>query len=550
MYVFDRRHRKRAITRNLVVTKDTWKSSQPLMTYSQTRATVMVIFMEQELKIGGCANSSFTGIYTGPHAGSSKIEKLTYPPTPTQTQPKAPRGCHPPRYQQKPSLLLQKILQNKQNTRRRRMMKSRWFLLLLLAIIVNSGNSDALEKRVSLVKSSKLPPISRKIIFRGGADTYSDNADAHFEEITAIKRQSTSGKEVLTTEENSNNNASTSRLLAFLGSSVQRIQWLQEKCSNNLVANALKQSCQTIGQHSDRLLSSLIPALVAAFCQKPLSLIRLYALALVGSSVGFVHYVYFISVGYAWGVAFPVLVGILLTRPQGTTLMHSLLVAIWGIRLSAHLLWREFVNWPALHEKIVYMSARQSPTLSEKLVGWAFYSILYVCLLSPCWWRLQQRQQNVVVGTRQASASLALQVTGLLLESVADWQKSAFKAQDGNRYEWCHVGVWRIFPQANYLGEWLFWLGTFAGAPILSRSTSTMKVTMMLQLLMSSIGLIFASLVLWDAAKSLSQRQAYKYMDNADFQAYRASRTLWGPKIPSSWRPQSKEQKEEPLLAT
>ena len=58
-------------------------------------------------------------------------------------------------------------------------------------------------------------------------------------------------------------------------------------------------------------------------------------------------------------------------------------------------------------------------------------------------------------------AGVALWSTGLLIEAVADAQKSSFKARDENRGRFITSGLWQYSRHPNYFGEMLVWWGLF-----------------------------------------------------------------------------------------
>mmetsp|Transcript_19178 Transcript_19178/g.44672 ORF Transcript_19178/g.44672 Transcript_19178/m.44672 type:complete len:336 (+) Transcript_19178:80-1087(+) len=58
---------------------------------------------------------------------------------------------------------------------------------------------------------------------------------------------------------------------------------------------------------------------------------------------------------------------------------------------------------------------------------------------------------------------LALFVNGLLVQFVADYQKSKFRADAANRGRICDVGIWKWSRHPNYWGEILMWWGVFVG---------------------------------------------------------------------------------------
>ncbi|CAM9122952.1 unnamed protein product [Phaeothamnion confervicola] len=59
---------------------------------------------------------------------------------------------------------------------------------------------------------------------------------------------------------------------------------------------------------------------------------------------------------------------------------------------------------------------------------------------------------------------IALFVTGLAVETVADQQKFSFKQDQRNRGRWCDTGLWAYSRHPNYLGEILLWWGVFTVA--------------------------------------------------------------------------------------
>ncbi|MCB0954424.1 MAG: DUF1295 domain-containing protein, partial [Microthrixaceae bacterium] len=56
-------------------------------------------------------------------------------------------------------------------------------------------------------------------------------------------------------------------------------------------------------------------------------------------------------------------------------------------------------------------------------------------------------------------AGAALWTAGFVLESVADLQKSRFRADESNRGDFITSGVWAWSRHPNYLGEIMLWTG-------------------------------------------------------------------------------------------
>lgn len=249
-----------------------------------------------------------------------------------------------------------------------------------------------------------------------------------------------------------------------------------------------------------------------------LTFIGVYSLALLGASSGFHLFLYFITVGYACGILLPVLVALYVASAgpiENLTTLHSAFTVLWAIRAASFFLHREYVNWPQLHDKVVEVN--KMARLNSKFFCWFIYSFFYTAMASPCVYRLKSGKSWGAVG----KMALGLQGTGLLLESVADHQKSIFKGQPGNRNQWCNVGLFKFSPFPNYLGEITFWSGTFIGGLACYEKP--------LEWVLATIGILFISVVIRGAVISLGAKQMRKYGENADFCEFRRTHTILGP---------------------
>lgn len=254
-----------------------------------------------------------------------------------------------------------------------------------------------------------------------------------------------------------------------------------------------------------------------------MSLGSIYVWSLIGSSVGFYIFLYFISVGYALGIGLPILVtfGAYLRYSQHPlsidTILHATLVLLWSVRLMTFLLYREHISWPALHAKVVRVKREQRVGIVAKVLCWLCYSFLYVCMLLPCWLRMEEgsHQSMRKLGSR---FGIGLQTVGLFVEAVADYQKNRFKSS--HRLAWCREGLWNYSTHPNYAGEWLFWLGTY-----IAGGTSRNATERVLQM----VGFGFISIVLHGATKMLAKKQTIKYGEA--YRDFRSKHTIFGPKL-------------------
>ena len=110
----------------------------------------------------------------------------------------------------------------------------------------------------------------------------------------------------------------------------------------------------------------------------------------------------------------------------------------------------------------------------------------------------------------------------LVLESVADKQKSAAKAKNPRRF--CDVGLYRLVRCPNYLGEVLFWTGV-----LLSGIGALQGV---IQWIVAIVGYILIVYVMLSGAKRLELRQNKNYGADPDYQAYVEHTPILLPFIP------------------
>jgi steroid 5-alpha reductase family enzyme len=118
------------------------------------------------------------------------------------------------------------------------------------------------------------------------------------------------------------------------------------------------------------------------------------------------------------------------------------------------------------------------------------------------------RLQSAMTGSVDSTlwgliTGITLQIMGLVLESAADYQKASFKAIDGNRRRWCNIGLYRFLLFPNYLGEGLFWIGTFISSITCYNSFVEWAI--------SIVGLTFILSILHQAMSSLDEKHSKKY---------------------------------------
>lgn len=162
-------------------------------------------------------------------------------------------------------------------------------------------------------------------------------------------------------------------------------------------------------------------------------------------------------VDIAWGIGFVVVALFALRASQNPNVfLMVLLVLIWAVRLSGHILQRKLKN-PA--EDFRYAAWRKD-------WGANFYwrSFLQVFMLQGVVLfiiAIPLPLTTVAPNTVQFSAYLGALVwaIGFCIEAVADWQLDQFKQQKTSKGTLLTTGLWRYSRHPNYFGESVQWWG-------------------------------------------------------------------------------------------
>ena len=192
---------------------------------------------------------------------------------------------------------------------------------------------------------------------------------------------------------------------------------------------------------------------------------------------GFVNFAYLLSrvikrndlMDIFWGIGFLLTSFILLLltdyKPMYKWLLFILITA-WALRLSLHILVK---NW-GKPEDFRYRNWREEWGKTE---WWRSYLQIY--LLQGFFMYLIALPITSVMGKSYLMTSFPtdsyvvyptiLAILGLLIESIADFQKSRFKQKHPSGL--MKTGLWRYSRHPNYFGEAVFWWG-IAGFTILT----------------------------------------------------------------------------------
>jgi steroid 5-alpha reductase family enzyme len=114
---------------------------------------------------------------------------------------------------------------------------------------------------------------------------------------------------------------------------------------------------------------------------------------------------------------------------------------------------------------------------------------------------------------------LAIWLIGLIIETVADYQKFKFKNNPENSGKWTNVGLWRKSRHPNYFGEMLIWIGIFIYCAIYS------TIPNILIELISPIYII-TLLLFVSGVPILEKKYNERYKDNPEYQKYKEETNL------------------------
>ncbi len=161
-----------------------------------------------------------------------------------------------------------------------------------------------------------------------------------------------------------------------------------------------------------------------------------------------------------WGLGFVVIAWLSLYQTghsSARSLLLTLLVSLWGLRLSAYLAWRnhgkpEDYRYVAMREK----HGKRFPIVSlvtvfglQGLLMWIISLPIQVAIASADDWHT-----FVAIG-------IVCFLTGLMFEAVGDYQLARFKADPANSGAVMNQGLWRYTRHPNYFGDFLVWWGFY-----------------------------------------------------------------------------------------
>ena len=249
-----------------------------------------------------------------------------------------------------------------------------------------------------------------------------------------------------------------------------------------------------------------------------------FVLSLLVCLCGFKKYVYFMSIGYGFSVAVigaamavMSLIGIYPAAGLAHYLQFALFV-IYGFRLSGFLLIRELKN-AAYRKTLAEATGDESKMpIFVKVVMWLTMGVLYTAQTSGVAFRLFNGAESTIFQW----IGIAISLFGIILEAIADQQKSAQKAKRPDMV--ATQQLYKIVRCPNYFGEILFWTGvTVSSLDILQGIGQWITVI---------IAYILIVFIMFNGAQRLEKRQMKRYGNNAEYKAYADKTPIIIPLLP------------------
>lgn len=254
----------------------------------------------------------------------------------------------------------------------------------------------------------------------------------------------------------------------------------------------------------------------------------LLAVCAVACCVGFYKFVYFLSIGYGFAVAAGGVATLVMylvnpsTTPLWIVLVQAALFVAYGARLSGFLLIRELKNvtfkkTDVAKETLSKNGEKKMPIFVLATI-WVCVSVLYVAQVAPMMFRYANGSTDVVLPI----IGFAISIFGLVLESIADKQKSAQKKENPNSV--ATKGLYKIVRCPNYLGEITFWTGVFVSG------ISTYKTVG--QWIVAILAYVCIVYIMFNGAQRLEKRQMERYGDDPAYNEYANKTPIIIPLVP------------------
>lgn len=249
----------------------------------------------------------------------------------------------------------------------------------------------------------------------------------------------------------------------------------------------------------------------------------LLIVSLAISAIGWKKFLYFISLGYGFSIAGCAIAIVAVFWHQLTlpTALLCLILFIYGCRLGGFLLIRNLKS--ASYQKALSENVNEGTyPFGLTFAIWVSCAALYMAEVAPVAARLSNMADGLPVDTLWAWIGVIVMVLGVLIEAIADAQKSAAKKKDPRQF--VSTGLYRLVRCPNYFGEVIVWTGCLL---VCFGACCTWW-----QWLISILGYVGIVYVMFSGARRLEIRQNENYGIDPRYQEYAKNTPILIPFLP------------------
>lgn len=168
---------------------------------------------------------------------------------------------------------------------------------------------------------------------------------------------------------------------------------------------------------------------------------------------------FFDATGSATFILVTLGVVLLSPSPDARSLALAAMVIIWAVRLGSFLFIR--IHRSGSDDRFDAIKVAPLPFLRV----WIMQGLWVSITAAAAWIAIASGDQRGFDGF--AVAGIVVWIVGMLIEVVADVQKTAFKADPANKGRFIQTGLWSRSRHPNYFGEILAWIGVaLVAAPV------------------------------------------------------------------------------------
>ena len=192
-----------------------------------------------------------------------------------------------------------------------------------------------------------------------------------------------------------------------------------------------------------------------------------------------------------------------------------LLITLWGLRLSIYL----FIRILKTGKDKRFDGIREN--FKKFASFWILQAVSIFVILLPTSYILSGNFETSL--NYISYIGLGISILGVLLETIADYQKFVFKNKEENRGKWISTGLWKYSRHPNYLGEILMWVGVFIYSVVYINDIAILTVISPIYITYLLVGV--------SGIPTLEKQYDKKYSNNSEYLKYKENTGKLFPKI-------------------